>query len=75
MCQVCLVSLGVAGMTGIQAFANEGHRLVDVSCDVTVMKSDVTIDFSVDVARANVLEYCHIRLKVKSWSIYLLRDL
>ena len=65
----------------IQDFANEGHRLDDVYCDVTVMvmKSDVIIDFSADVARTNVHLVAGILLdppesKVLG-TIYLLRAL
>ena len=44
----------ISHRNGSRFSQTSGHRLADVYCDATVMKSGVTIDFSVDVARTNV---------------------
>ena len=46
---------GVVCLAGADpGFRKRGDTLPDVYCAVTVMKGDVTIDFSVEVLRKNV---------------------
>ena len=49
---LCMQVILGSGESGISQ--TRGHRLADVICDVTVMKSDVAINFSVDVVPTNV---------------------
>ena len=79
MCESNRICPSLASRGGSRISQTRGHRLANVYCGVTVMKSDVTVCFSIAVVRRNVHPVTGILLDLLESevleTIYLLRGL